>query len=51
VEEERFVGLIDERRDVTDVDGLSDVDEFLRVAKPIEELPEVFFHDLPFTKA
>ena len=44
VEKERGLGLIDQRRDVADVDRLVQVDELARLPQPVEELAEIFFH-------
>ncbi len=44
VEEERGLGLIDQRRDMADVDRLVQVDELARLAQPVEELAEILLH-------
>ncbi len=44
VEEERLVGLIDERRDVADIDGLPDVEHLAARAQALEEFAEALFH-------
>jgi hypothetical protein len=41
VKEERRVRLVDESRDVTDIDRLPDVSEFLLCAQPLQEPPEI----------
>src|SRR6185436_17755209 len=38
---ERGLGLVDQRRDVADVDCLPDIDEFALLPQPVEELAEV----------
>jgi hypothetical protein len=40
VKAERLVGLIDQRRNVPDVDRLADVDELACGAQPLDELAE-----------
>ena len=42
VEIERLLGLIDQRRDMADVDGLVQVDELAGLPQPVEELAESF---------
>ena len=44
VEIERGLGLIDQRRDVADVDRLVQVDELARLPQPVQELAEILFH-------
>jgi hypothetical protein len=42
VEIERLVGLVDQRRDVTDVHRLTDVGELFLLAQPVQEPAEIF---------
>jgi hypothetical protein len=44
MEEERLVGLIDERSDVADIDRLPDVEHLAARPQAIEEFTEVLFH-------
>ena len=44
MEKERGLGLIDQRRDVADVDRLVQIDEFARLPQPVQELAEILFH-------
>jgi hypothetical protein len=44
VEIERGLGLIDQRRDVADVDRLMQVDELAGLPQPVEELAEILLH-------
>ena len=44
VEIERGLGLIDQRRDVADVDRLVQVDKLARLPQPVQELAEILFH-------
>ena len=44
MEEERGLGLVDQRRDMTDVDRLVQVDELARLAQTVEELAEILLH-------
>ena len=46
VEIERFVGLIDERGDVPDVDRLLEVDKLVLFPQAVEELAEILLHSL-----
>jgi hypothetical protein len=43
VEEERGFRLVDQGRDVADVDRLPQVDQFARLPQPVEELAEILF--------
>jgi hypothetical protein len=42
MEHQRLVGLIDQCRDVADIDGLAEVDKLPRVAQPVEKAAEGF---------
>jgi hypothetical protein len=44
VEIERCLGLVDQGRDVPDIDRLVQVDELARLPQPVEELAEILFH-------
>jgi len=44
VEIERGLGLVDQRRDMADVDRLVQVDELARLAQAVEELAEILLH-------
>ena len=44
VEKERGLGLVDQRRDVADVDRLVQVDQLARLPQPVEELAEILLH-------
>ena len=44
MEIERGLGLVDQRRDVADVDRLVQVDELPDLPQPIEELAEILLH-------
>jgi hypothetical protein len=44
MEEQRGLGLVDERGDVADIDRLVQVDELAGLAQAIEKLAEVFLH-------
>jgi hypothetical protein len=44
VEKERGLGLVDQRRDMADVDRLMQVDELPRLAQTVEELAEILLH-------
>ncbi len=44
VEKERGLGLVDQRRDMADVDRLMQVDELARLAQTVEELAEILLH-------
>ena len=44
VEIERGIGLVDQRRDMADVDRLVQVDEFAGLPQAVEELAEIFLH-------
>jgi hypothetical protein len=44
VEEERRFGLVDERRDVPDIDGLVQINEFARLPQAVEKLAEILLH-------
>jgi len=47
MEQERLVGLIDERGDVADVDRLLEIGQLARFAQAVEELPEILLHAWP----
>jgi hypothetical protein len=44
MEKERGLGLLDQRRDVADIDRLVQVDQFAVLAQAIEKLAEIFLH-------
>jgi hypothetical protein len=44
MEKERGLGLIDQRRDVADIDRLVQVDQLAVLAQAIEKLAEIFLH-------
>jgi hypothetical protein len=44
VEIERGLGLIDQGRDMADIDRLMQIDQFARLPQPIQELAEILFH-------
>ena len=44
MEKERGLGLVDQRRDVADIDRLMQVDKLARLPQPVEELAEIFLH-------
>ena len=47
MEKERGLGLIDQRRDVADIDRLMQVDQLARLPQPVQELAEILFHFRP----
>jgi hypothetical protein len=46
VEIERGFGLVDQRRDVPDIDGLMQIDKLAVLPEAIKELAKVFLHFL-----
>ena len=44
MEEERGLGLIDQRRNVPDIDRLVQVDHLSGLPQPVEELAEILLH-------
>jgi hypothetical protein len=44
VEIERGLGLVDQRRNMADVDRLVQVDKLTVLAQAVEELAEIFLH-------
>ena len=44
MEIERGLGLVDQRRDVADVDRLVQVDQLADLPQPVEELAEILLH-------
>jgi hypothetical protein len=44
VEKQRGLGLIDQRRDVADVDRLVQIHKLARLPQPVQELAEILFH-------
>jgi hypothetical protein len=44
VEQQGLGRLIDQRRDVSDVDWLMEIDQFSRFTKPGEKIPERLLH-------
>ena len=44
MEEERGRGLIDEGRDMPDIDRLMQVNEFARLPQAVEELAKILLH-------
>src|SRR5215831_11788458 len=44
VEKERLVRLIDEGRDMADIDRLLEIDELARVAQAVEKMPKILLH-------
>jgi len=46
VEQERLVRLVNQCGDVTDIDGLLEIDELVCFPQAVEKLPEGLLHEL-----